>query len=49
MVEQKAFRGKLWAAFGMEQLARNMWERFTINMAWPDQFWQMQKRKGKTE
>ena len=33
MVEQKAFRGKLWAAFGMEQLARKMWERFTIDMA----------------
>ena len=30
MVEQKAFRGKLWAAFGMGQLARKMWERFTL-------------------
>ena len=29
-MEQKAFRGKLWATFGMEQLTRKIWERFTI-------------------
>ena len=33
-VEQKAARGKLWAASVMEQLARRMWERFTIEKAW---------------
>ena len=34
MVEQKAFRGSKWAAFGMEQLARTLWERFTLTKAW---------------
>ena len=34
MVEQKAFRGKLWAAFGLEQVAHKMLERFTIEKAW---------------
>ena len=31
---QKAFRGKLWAAFDMEQFARRMLERFTTKKAW---------------
>ena len=34
MVEQKAFQGMLWVAFGMEQFARKMLERFTIKKAW---------------
>ena len=29
-VEQKAFPGKLWAAYDMEQYVRKMWERFTL-------------------
>ena len=33
-VEQKDVRRKLWAAFGMEQFVRRMWERFTIEQAW---------------
>ena len=34
MVEQKAFGGRVWAAFGMEQIARKMWERLTLGKAW---------------
>ena len=34
MVEQKAFRGKLWAAFGLEQVVRKLWECLTIKQAW---------------
>ena len=32
-MEQMAFRGKLWAAFGMKQFVRRMWRRFTIKKA----------------
>ena len=40
----------LWAAFAMGQLVSKMWERFTLKkMRGPDQFWQIRKRKGKTE
>ena len=31
---EKTSRGKLWAAFGVEQFLRRMWERCTINKAW---------------
>ena len=31
---QKASRGKLWAACGLEQFMRRMWERFTFKNAW---------------
>ena len=34
LVEQKACRGKLWAAFGTEQFVRKMWERFTLKKGW---------------
>ena len=34
LIEQKAPRGKLWAAFGVELFLRGMWERFTIKKAW---------------
>ena len=34
MTEQKAFQGKLRVAFDMEQVARRMWEHFTIKQAW---------------
>ena len=34
LIEQKASRGKLWAAFGLEQLVRRMVERFAIKKAW---------------
>ena len=30
MIEQKAFRGKLWVAYGMAQFVQSMWEHFTI-------------------
>ena len=30
MIEHKSFRGKLWAAFGVDQFLRGMRERFTI-------------------
>ena len=33
MIEQKAFRGKLWVASGMAQFVRRMWDHFTINNA----------------
>ena len=33
LVEQRAFRGKLWTAVGMEQFLRRMWERFTARKA----------------
>ena len=33
-MEQKAFRGKLWKASGMEQFVRRMWEHFTIKRTW---------------
>ena len=33
LVEQMAFRGKLWAAFGMKQVVRGMWRRFTIKQS----------------
>ena len=49
MGEQKAFRGVLWAAIGMEQYVRDTWERFTPKNAWPGQFRQMRRRKGKME
>ena len=34
IVEQKAFRGKLWVAFGMAQHVRRMWGHFTFKKAW---------------
>ena len=37
MIEPNASRGKLWVLwvdFGMEQVARRMWEHFTIEKAW---------------
>ena len=34
MVELKAYRGKLWKVFGMEQFVRGMWERFAVKRAW---------------
>ena len=34
MMEQKAFRGKLWKVSGMEQFLRGMWEHFTVKRAW---------------
>ena len=34
MVELKAFRGRLWAAFGMGQFVRQMWECFTLEKVW---------------
>ena len=46
MIEQKAFRGKLWVAFGMEQFVRRVWEHFTLKERGPDQFWQMWKKKA---
>ena len=49
LVQQKAFRGKLWAAFDMEQFVPRMWERFTIKKKWADRSWQMQKVSGKME
>ena len=33
VIEHKAFRGKLWVAFGMEHFARRVWEYFTIKKA----------------
>ena len=33
-VERKAYRGRLWKVFGMEQFLRGMWEHFTIRRAW---------------
>ena len=33
-MEPKAFRGKLWKAFGMEQYLRRMWEHFTVRRKW---------------
>ena len=30
MFEHKSFRGKLWAAFGVDQFLRGMWERFPV-------------------
>ena len=34
LIEQKSSRGKLWAAFGVEQLPRKMCEQFTIKKVW---------------
>ena len=34
MMEQKAYRGKLWKVFGMEQFMHGMWEHFTVKRAW---------------
>ena len=34
LVEQKGFRGKLWAALDMEHFVRRMFERFTNKKAW---------------
>ena len=34
IIEQKSSRAKLWAAFGVDQLLRSMWERFAIENAW---------------
>ena len=31
---EKAFRGKLWKAFGMEHFSRRMWELFTVQKTW---------------
>ena len=33
MMEQKAFRGKFWKVFGMEQFMRGMWEHVTVKRA----------------
>ena len=33
-MEQKAYRGKLWKVFGMEQFMRGVWEHFTAKRAW---------------
>ena len=30
LVEQKSSRGKFWAAFGLDQILREMWKQFTI-------------------
>ena len=35
-MEQKAFRGKLWKASGMEQYLRRMWAHFTIEEHGPN-------------
>ena len=42
-VEEKALRGRLWAAFGMEQFVRIMWERFSCSVGGRG------KMKGKLE
>ena len=34
LIEQTASRGKLWAAFGLEQFLCGMWDRFTFKKAW---------------
>ena len=34
MIAQKASRGMLWVAFGIEQFVRRMWKHFTIKKAW---------------
>ena len=34
MIRQKASRGKLLAAFGVDDFLRTMWERFTVQKAW---------------
>ena len=34
MMEQKAYRGKLWKVSGTEQFMRGMWEHFTVRRAW---------------
>ena len=34
MVELKAYRGKLWKVFGMEQFVRGVWEHFTVRRTW---------------
>ena len=33
-MEQKAYGGKLWMVFGMEQFPCVMWEHFTVDRAW---------------
>ena len=33
-IEQKSSLAKLWAAFGVDQFLRSMWERFAIENAW---------------
>ena len=43
MIEQKAFRGKLWVACGMEQYVRRMREHFTVKKA------RANSKKGKKE
>ena len=50
MIEQKAFRGRLWAACGTGRYVRKMWECFTLKKRrGPDQCWQMRTRKEKME
>ena len=50
LVDQKAFRGKLWEAFGMEHFERRMWERTTKKKKrGPDRSWQIKKVSGKME
>ena len=34
MMDQKAFRGKLWKASGMEQYQRRVWVHFTVKRKW---------------
>ena len=33
-MEQKSSCGKEWAAFGVDEFPRKMWERFTIKKVW---------------
>ena len=34
LVDQKSSCGKEWAAFGVDEFPRKMWERFTIKKVW---------------
>ena len=34
LMEQNAFRVKLWVASGVEQYLRRMWEHFTVKRPW---------------
>ena len=49
MIEQKGFRGKLWVAFGMEQLVRMMLNISQSRKHGPKLSCRMRKEKGRKE